>query len=195
MSDLPDSLAVECLPHKTWTRDEVAVLESTGLFDGTHFELIDGELIDKMGKKRKHVCATTETAIALEAIFGRDYVNQEAPIDVAPEDKPRNEPEPDVIVLRRRSREIEGNPKPADLALIVEVADTTLRQDLKTKARLYARAGIPEYWVLDLNGRRLCVFRHPAGGAYQTELECSEDASVATLEKPTHTIAVRSLLP
>jgi Uma2 family endonuclease len=193
--DAPESLACEGLPHKRWTRDEVAVIESTGIFDGAHFELIDGELIDKMGKGRKHVRGTRRTAEALETVFGREFVDREAPIDVAPTDNPRNEPEPDVHVLRRPTGSIDHNPRPEDIALIVEVADTTLRYDMTAKAALYARAGIAEYWILDLNGSRLLVFRDPVAGRYQTELAFTAADSISPLESPASRIAVSSLLP
>lgn len=195
LSDVPASLAADALPHKMWTRDEVSILESTGLFEGKHFELIDGELIDKMGKKRPHVLATLATTIALEGIFGREFVNQESPIDVDAEDLPRNEPEPDVIVLRTKAFDLRANPRPSDIALVVEVSDTTLRQDRTTKAALYARAGIPEYWVLDLKGRRLLVFREPSGGTYGQVMEFPESAAIAPLERPSHPVTVASLLP
>ncbi len=74
----------------------------------------------------------------------------EAPIDVSPNDNPTNEPVPDLIVLNHDSATIvSGNPQPSDLNLIVEISDSTLF-DLTTKAWLYARAGILEYWVLDV---------------------------------------------
>jgi hypothetical protein len=77
------------------------------------------------------------------ARFGERYVNVEAPIDVAPEDNPTNEPEPDLIVLTRPSLEFDRNPQAvADLRLVIEISDSTLGFDLKTKAALYARAGI-----------------------------------------------------
>jgi Uma2 family endonuclease len=183
------------LPHKTWTRAEVAVLEGTGLFDGTHFELIEGELIDKMGKLRPHVIGVKHCLLALAAVFGEDFVDVGAPIDVSDADNPRNEPEPDVIALRSRSSDLSSNPAPADLALVIEVADSTLRLDRSTKARLYARAGIVEYWVLDIRDRRLFVYRDPAGDAYQTRLAFGESESVATLAHPDQSISVARLLP
>src|ERR1700678_623537 len=91
-----------------------------------------------------------------------DLVQQGAPIDVSPEDNPSNEPEPDIIVLNRDFLNFRSaNPSPQDLHLVVEVADTTLNFDLTTKAALYARAGVADYWVLDVNGRRLIVHREP----------------------------------
>jgi len=81
----------------------------------------------------------------LVATFGARFVVQEGPIDVAPEDNPTNEPEPDLAVL---SRDISAfprdNSRPQDLRLVIEVAESTLDFDLLTKARLYARAGIPD---------------------------------------------------
>jgi len=78
--------------------------------------------------------------------FGEQFVNPEAPLDVAPEDNPSNEPEPDLVVLTKPSREFrDANPRPADLCLVVEISGSTLGFDLTTKADLYARAGIIEY--------------------------------------------------
>jgi len=154
-------------PRKHWTRAECAALESTGALNHESLELIEGELITRMGKKRPHVNALTFLMAWLVRVFGEAYVNAEAPIDVAPEDNPTNEAEPDIIVLTRPSWEFEhSNPRPADLRLIVEVSDTTLGFDLTAKANLYARAGVVEYWVLDVSARRLVVHREPVQGRY-----------------------------
>ena len=185
----------EPLPHKTWTREELALVESTGVIEGTHYELIEGELIDKTGKKFPHVFSTFATVEALKAIFGRDHVIQEAPINVADDDNPRNEPEPDIIVLRQPVPSLTGSPFPQDIDLVVEVAASSLAQDLSTKAKLYARAGIPEYWVLDVDNRRLYLHRDPAAGLYQTLTEIDETGAVEPLAQPGHRIALTGLLP
>src|ERR1035438_10192541 len=72
--------------------------------------------------------------------------NAEAPIEVAPEDNPTNEPVPDLIVLRQDQSHFTSNPRAQDLLLAVEIADTSLNFDLTVKAALYARAGVSEYW-------------------------------------------------
>lgn len=195
VSEMPESVAYEALPHKRWTRAELEILESTGLLEGRHYELIEGELIDKMGKKRKHVNGVNRSRRILEEVFGANQVNSEAPIDIAPNDNTTNEPEPDVLVLRRNAEELANNPEPSDVALVVEVADSTLRCDLKVKAPLYARAGIVEYWVLDLNNRLLHVHRQPENGQYAERIELSENDSVAPLAKPGATIRIAQLLP
>src|SRR5512143_3644845 len=113
-------------PRKRWTRQECVALETSGIWAQQHLELIEGELISKMGKKRPHTNVMVIMHAWLLRVFGEQYVNPETPIDVAPEDNPTNEPEPDLIVLTKPSREIkEANPQPADLRLVVEIADST----------------------------------------------------------------------
>ena len=183
-------------PRKLWTRAECAVLEASGLLDEQHLELIEGELISKMGKKRPHVNALTLLMAWLVQVFGTKFVNPEAPIDVAPEDNPTNEPEPDVIVLKRElSNFISANPGPEDLRLVVEIADTTLNFDLTTKAALYSRAGIVEYWVLDVSGRRLIVHRDPGESGYSSIVAFSEGESVAPLAAPHAEFRVHDAFP
>ena len=183
-------------PRKLWTRPEYDELASTGALDQMRLELVEGELIDKMGKKRPHVISLVELQSWLAEVFGARYVNPEAPIDVAPEDNPSNEPEPDIIVLRRKHSEFaKANPRPEDLHLVVEIADTSLMFDLTTKAGLYARAGIVEYWVLDIAGRRLIVHREPQSGRYTSVAVYSEQESVAPLAAPQSQFRVSGAFP
>ena len=93
--------AVTDSPRKLWTRAEYDALSSSGLLDCQRLELIAGELIDKRGSKRPHVNSLTLLQGWLAEIFGVRLVNPGAPIDVAPEDNPSNEPEPDLIILTR----------------------------------------------------------------------------------------------
>jgi Uma2 family endonuclease len=155
--------------RKRWTRAECAALEASGLWDQQRLELVQGELISKMGKKRPHVNALVAVQAWLVRTFGEQFVNPEAPIDVAPEDNPTNEPEPDLVALAKPSREFQdANPRPGDLRLVVEISDSTLGFDLTAKAELYARAGIVEYWVVDVAARRLVVHLDPREGLYRS---------------------------
>ena len=184
-------------PRKLWTRAECSTLEAAGLLDGQHLELIEGDLINKMGKKRPHVSALGFLTAWAIRVFGEGLVNTEAPIDVGPEDYPTNEPEPDLIVLNGEPKNFVsgGNPRPADLRLVVEVADTSLQFDLTTKAALYARAGIVEYWVLDVAGRRLIVHRDPQQGGYSSIVEFTAQESVAPLAAPQANFRVAAAFP
>lgn len=182
--------------RKLWTRSEFDELYSSGLLNGQKLELIEGELIDRMGKKRPHVNSLALLHRWLVGVFGWPLVIQEAPIDVAPEDNPTNEPEPDLIVLTRDlSHFTKENPRPEDLQLVVEVADSRLGFDLTTKAPLYARAGILEYWVLDVAGRRLIVHRDPQAGRYVSVAAYGEEESVAPLAAPGSYLRVRDAFP
>ena len=172
-------------PRKLWTRVECATLEASGVWEQQRLELVRGELISKTGKKRPHVNALVAVQAWLVRSFGEQFVNPEAPIDVAPEDNPTNEPEPDLVVLAKPSREFrDTNPRPADLRLVVEISDSTLGFDLTTKAELYARAEIQEYWVVNVAARRLIVHRQPHQGLYRSVTAYSEHETATPLALP-----------
>jgi Uma2 family endonuclease len=184
LTEIPAPVASPDPPRKRWTRAECATLEASGLLDQESLELVEGELISKMGKKRPHVSSFKRLHEWLVHVFGWRFVDAEAPIDVAPEDNPTSEPEPDLIVLRQDDSHFTSNPQPQDLRLVVEIAHTSLSFDLKVKAALYARAGVPEYWVLDVAGRRLLVHRNPQSGTYMDVAAYSEHESVSPLAAP-----------
>ena len=120
----------------------------------------------------------------------------QATIDVAPEDNLTSEPEPDVFVLNQSVAAFtDGYPGPSDLVLVAEVADTTLAFDLSTKAALYARAGIGEYWVVDVAGRSLTTHRDPRAGVYQSVVRYAADESVSPAGRPESPVLVATLLP
>ncbi|MFL6452324.1 MAG: Uma2 family endonuclease [Bryobacteraceae bacterium] len=156
------------IPRKVWTRAEVERLS----LDGLSLELVNGELIDRMGKKPPHVYWKGELRDWLIANFGGECVRSEDPIDVAPEDNPTSEPEPDLMVTYQSRRELRNsNPKPEDLRLVVEISDSTYDFDMKVKAALYARGGIREYWVVDVrvpDAPRLIVHLDPKDGQYSS---------------------------
>ena len=171
-------------PRLRLTRADCAVLETNGLLDQQRVELIEGDLIQRMPKNWPHVHIIMVLYRWMSQVFGFEYVLQEAPINVAPEDNPTNEPQPDLIVMNRRSELKSAKPNPADLRLIVEVSDSTLGFDTTVKAALYARAGIAEYWVFDVNGRRLGVHREPRHGTFQSIVWYRGAESVAPLAAP-----------
>lgn len=108
-----------------------------------------------------------------------------------------NHPEPDVCVTRLPTRDYlyRGNPAHSDMRLIVEVSDTTLWRDRNTKARIYGSAGVPDYWVLDVNNSRLFVYRQPNADGYADVQEYNESDSIAALAAPNNPIRVADLLP
>jgi Uma2 family endonuclease len=181
--------------RRRWTRAEWERIEADGLLGHERLELIEGDLITRMPKKPPHMIVVVLLHEWLMRLFGPRFVTSEATIDVAPEDNPTSWPEPDVIVLNRDFTRLLTYSQPADLELVVEVSDTTLRFDLTVKAGLYARAAIREYWVVDIAGRRMIVHREPGDGRYASITVHSEEESVSPLASPSHSVTIGELLP
>ena len=182
--------------RKLWTRDEVDRINRTGVLAGERFELIEGELINKMGEGSPHAISVKFIYGWMISAFGFDYINQCTPIDVSPEDNPTSQPEPDICVLRSPFWKYrEPIARPADIVMVIEVSATSLYTDLKNKAGLYARAGIPEYWILDVERRRLIVHREPEDGKYRSVRVYSESESIAPLAAPDRDFAVADAFP
>jgi Uma2 family endonuclease len=149
-----------------------------------------------MSKKRPHMIVFMSVLEWVTGVFGMKYLNPEGPIDVAPEDNPTSEPEPDIAVLAKMGTEYTGaNPPASDVRLVIEVSDSTLAFDLGPKARLYARAGIPEYWVFDIGERRLIVHRDPRAGTYSAVTGYVEGESVTRLALPAAAFPVSIAFP
>lgn len=183
-------------PRKRWTRTECQTLQATGLWERERLELIEGDLISRMGKNRPHVNAMMLVMEWLAGVFGALYVTPEAPIDVSPQDNPTNEPEPDLAVLEKPCMAYESsNPGPFDVRLVVEISDTTLAFDLGIKSRLYARAGILDYWVVDIAGRRVVVHRDPRAGVYESVTSYHASESIEPLSAPGSSFRVAYVFP
>jgi hypothetical protein len=195
LTDMPVPVAPPDPPRKRWTRVECDVLEASGLLDQESLELVEGDLIRRAGRKRPHVNSLTEVHGWLVQVFGWRFVNLGAAIDVAPQDNPTNEPVPDLIVLGQDESQFTSNPRAQDLLLVVEIADTSLNFDLTVKAALYARAGVSEYWVLDVSGRRLLVHRNPRSGTYANVAAYSEHESASPLAAPHAQFRVADAFP
>jgi Uma2 family endonuclease len=194
---LQESMAPVILPRrKRFTRTDVARLTNAGVLEGQRYELIEGDLIDKMGQNPPHVWSIALLNVWLAKTFGGASVRCQAPIEIASDDQERNEPEPDFFVLAEVRLEYSARHARGDeLLLLVEVSDTTARFDRTVKASLYARASVPEYWVLDVSARALFVHRHPSGGGYQQVTRLAEDETIAPDSRPDASVKVSELLP
>lgn len=158
------------------------------------YELLDGDVINKMGQGIPHRRAVSYLMKWLLEGWEADRVQTQAPIDVSPEDNPTNEPEPDLAALKRPLGRMSASPGPDSIDLLIEVSDSTLADDLGRKAALYARAGIPEYWVYEVGTRVLHVHRKPSAGAYLERQERSGESEVSPLAKPGHKIRPADIL-
>ena len=179
-----------------WTRDDCARFERDGLLTPGKYELIEGDILKSMGQNRAHINTVMTFIRWLFGMFGEEFVQGPGPIDVSPEDNPTSEPEPDAVVLSKPLSAFQTrNPRPDDIRLLVEISDATRYFDRGTKANLYARAEIVEYWSLDLVQRKLHVHREPRDGKYQRVTMHGEDESIASLATPESAILVSALLP
>ena len=181
--------------RRRWTRDECRRLEDMGLLAG-RYELIDGEILSLMGQNPPHRIVVILLSGWLASLFGFTTVQTQGPIAIPGEDGETNEPEPDIAVTRESTTAyLSRHPEPPELLLAVEVSDTTLGFDLNTKARLYARHGVQEYWVMDINGRCLHRHRAPSPEGYREVVVLTAEQSVSPMARPDAAVGVRELLP
>lgn len=180
-------------PHpRLWTREEYHRMTEVGLLpDGPGFELIDGVIYGKMAQSKPHVATVRYAFRALQAAFGPGFnVLMGLPLPLGE----RGESEPDAMVLRGEAEAFEDrDPDPrTEVALAVEVSVTSLAFDRTEKAALYARHGVPEYWVVDVLGRTVEVYRAPVSDGYREVQVYGEGESLMVNGRP---VAVADLLP
>jgi Uma2 family endonuclease len=181
-----------------WNRDEYIKMTGAGLFEGRHVELIEGQVIEMSPMGSLHATAVALAGRALENAFGPGcFVRWQMPLDAGE----LSEPEPDIAVIQGSVRDFKES-HPIMALLIVEVAETSLSYDRSAKASLYAKVGIPDYWIMNLADRQLEVHRRPAADAsfpfgfgYADVKILVEGDFVSPLLTPTVKIAVSDLMP
>jgi Uma2 family endonuclease len=182
-------------PRKRCTREEFERLLETGVFAGQRYELIDGDLIDKMGQNPPHAYAIQLLSEWLASFLGMAIVRVRLPMQASGKDSERSLPEPDLAIIRERKPEhAKRHPRGDEMILVIEVSDTTAASDQSRKSALYAAAGVPEYWVLDLNRRMLVVHREPDGVQYRQTLLHPPEESIS-LPGRSESIRVADILP
>lgn len=179
-----------------WTVAQYRDLAKTGQFHDKKTMLIGGEVYVVAMPNPPHDLALGLTDDWLRTVFADGFhVRNQMGFDVGTD----NDPGPDLAVVRGTRRDLAGR-TPTEAVMVVEVADSSLFFDITTKAELYATAGVPEYWVIDLEHRAVVVFRDPQrlaanGHAYQTKFTRSATDTVSPLAAPTASVLVAELLP
>lgn len=137
-----------------------AMIRAGILTEDDPVELLEGWLVPKLPKHPRHRVATRLIRQILEREVPPGwYVDSQEPVTTID-----SEPEPDVMIVRGDTRDyLDRHPGPADLALVVEVADATLERDRSLKLRVYAGAGVPAYWIANLRDSRIEVYADPTG--------------------------------
>lgn len=149
-----------------------AMIQAGILTDDDPVELLEGWLVYKMPKNPPHRATTKLVREALELIIPSGwYVDSQEPITTSD-----SEPEPDVVVVKGNTRQyLDRHPQAQEVALVVEVADTTLQRDRTSKKRTYARAQIPVYWIVNLVERQIEIYTHPSGAVEQPDYHHRQD--------------------
>jgi Uma2 family endonuclease len=162
--------------HRLTTSDYHRIGEAGILDEDSRVELIEGELIDMAPIGSRHAGTVLHLSnLFNHAVGSAAFVWVQNPVTL----DEHSEPEPDIALLRPRDDFYKSaHPRPSDVLLIVEVADTFLQYDRHMKIPLFARHGIPEVWLVDLANKALTVFHAPDGQGYQ---EIMTPSSLGTL--------------
>ena len=179
---------------RPFTVDEYYRMAEAGILgEDDRVELLDGEIVQMSPVGVPHSACVDLLTHALEAVRRHAAtIRIQSPVRLGE----YSEPEPDVAVLRGEPRDYaRRHPGPADTLLVVEVADTSLLYDRRRKVPAYARAGVPEAWLVDLPGGRVHVFRGPGADGYESATVLAA-TYVLTIEAiPEVRIPVRAILP
>ncbi|HRQ38969.1 MAG TPA: Uma2 family endonuclease [Chloroflexota bacterium] len=140
------------------------MIEAGLLTEDDRLELLEGYMVEKMTVNPPHAFVTETIREAIAAIIpDLFFVSSQQPVTM-----PDSEPEPDVLVVKGKRRNfIQRHPMPEEVALLVEVADSTIHQDQNWKKRIYGRAGIAVYWIVNLPERQIEVYTQPSGPTAQ----------------------------
>lgn len=183
---------------RRWRRVEYERLVELGVFTGERLELLDGLLVVREPQGSPHAAIVAQVGQVLGQAFGAGWHPRlHAPLALDDD----SEPEPDVAIVAGEPRDYE-RAHPRTAALVVEVADSSLRLDRRLKSGLYARAGLPEYWIVNLVDGVVEVHRTPQpaadpahGWVYRSVDVMGPPATVTPLAAPAARIPVADLLP
>jgi len=175
--------------------DEYHQMIRQGILTTDHkVELLDGLLVKKMPKSRAHIIATSRIRRTFERLNPGNWVvisQEPVTLDIG-------EPEPDVVVtIGYNEDDPDSNPRPEQIAVLVEVSDSSLRRDKNWKLRMYARNGIANYWIANLVDGVLEVYANPINGEYlnASVLTRSENVELVIAGTAIASIPVADLIP
>jgi Uma2 family endonuclease len=190
---IPRASGLAELRHRRYTVDEYEELVRQGrITENDRCELIHGVITDKMGIGDLHAGCVKQLNLYFHEIAARRYlVSIQDPIRFAD-----SEPEPDcALITYRGDRYRHGKPQVADVLLIIEVADSSLDYDRGVKGRMYAKAGIADFWIANVLDDCVEVYRQPSpAGEYAPPRIAKRGETISTLVAPELTVAVDDLL-
>jgi Uma2 family endonuclease len=186
----PTTQAADGLPRWSWTVAEIEQLAAAGFFhEDERLELLGGEIVPMSPKGRRHEIIRTKLAFRFIKLAPDDvFVASEPQFNLSPD----TYVVPDLLVCP--SAIAPYDLRGAEALLVVEVADTSLNYDMRTKVPLYASHGVPEYWVINAKTLMTMVHREPAGTSYGFVREISSDTQLAPVLVPSLTIALDAIV-
>lgn len=177
-----------------WSREDYEDLVARGVFGPEDkIELLDGKLITMAAQNSAHRTALNLVRVYLDGIAALAqpaHVSVQSPVAIGG----RSLPEPDLAVISGTIRDYADH-HPSSAILIVEVADTSLEHDRGPKLRAYARAGIPEYWIVNLVDHVVEVYREPSGERYGQSFTVRPGSTLAPAGHDKHAVDAARLLP
>jgi Uma2 family endonuclease len=184
----PHGMLPQLKQHRFRLEDYEAMIARGILTEDDRVELIHGAIVDVSPIGDRHTACVKRLNRLFTQIPARAVtVSIQDPIVVPPD----SEPQPDAALLRPAEDFYEsGKPRPNDVLLIVEVADSSLEFDREVKMPLYAHAGIPEAWVVDVESKSVEVYTEPRGGRYTQMRTYRSGESIAPRAFPDHSFAV-----
>lgn len=179
--------------RRRFTLDEYHRMGEAGiLHEDDRVELIRGEIVQMSPIGPPHAAAVAAlNRLFVRRIGDRGTVWPQNPVVILPD----SEPQPDVVLLRPRADGYRGgHPRPDDILLLVEIADTSLRYDRTVKLPLYAAAHVREVWIVDVSGEAIDVYREPAAESYRRHERIARGASLAPEAFPDLTLQIAEIL-
>lgn len=154
-----------------WSITDYHKMIEAGILSDRPIQLIDGELIEMSPEGASHAAYGGSIADYLRQLLrGKAWIREAHPITLS-----NSEPEPDIAIVRLpKSQYFQTHPTPQNIFWLIEISDTTLTYDLSKKKKIYAAANITEYWVLDIQNKKLVVFTQPKNNNYLTQLALTQ---------------------
>ncbi len=179
------------LTTKKWTLEEYHQLGAAGLLQDQRYELLEGEIVEMSPVGTMHkACVRRLTKLLPKRIGEYALLEIQQPLVVGNE-----EPIPDMMLLKPDPNDYnDRDPAAPDTLLVIEVADSTLKTDQEVKVPKYARNGVPEVWIVDLNTDRIWVYRNPQDGAYTQIQAHGRGATLAVQAVPQITLTTDEIL-
>lgn len=169
-------------PRRRFTVKEYYRLAEFGILDrDSRVELIEGDIIEMPPIGPPHASAVNELARILNAKVGeKAKVTVQSPILLGES----THPQPDVCLVKPVDVYFHRHPEPEEVLLIIEVSDSSVEFDRSTKGRLYSRAWIPEYWLIDIPGQRVEVYSSPGPDGYTEKQELGRGDRISPAAVP-----------